>query len=169
MALGCCLYGFWLQPSIPTEWNLVLLRKGTQSLKYTQTNHIKPYSGNEEFDWCFWSGQKQLAHQSFYSSIQCMCKWDLPKCNILQIVVYYIPYTPARPLRSATSGRLAPPTPPPSHLHILFTTALCSGPTMVEWHSCRRQNSRDFDHAQTQTENSSLQTASLPPSLITSY
>ena len=40
------------------------------------------------------------------------------------------PYTPARPLRSVTSGRLAPPR--PSHLHILFATALCSGPTMVE-------------------------------------
>ena len=40
------------------------------------------------------------------------------------------PYTPTRPLRSATSGRLAPPA--PSHLHCSFTTALCSGPTMVE-------------------------------------
>ena len=45
-----------------------------------------------------------------------------------------------------------------------FTTALCSGPTMVEWASCRRQSSRDVDHVETQTENSSLQTASLPPS-----
>ena len=74
------------------------------------------------------------------------------------------PDTPARPLRSATSGLLAPP-----HLHISFTTAVCSGPTMVEWPSYRRQNSRDVDHVQTQNENSLLQTASLPPSLITSY
>ena len=58
--------------------------------------------------------------------------------------------------------------PRPSHLHISFTTALCSGPTMVEWPSCGRQNSRDVVHIQTQTENSSLQTASLPPSLIIS-
>ena len=40
------------------------------------------------------------------------------------------PYTPARPLRSATSGCLAPPR--PSHLHISSTTALCSGLMMVE-------------------------------------
>ena len=40
------------------------------------------------------------------------------------------PYTPARPLRSATSGRLAPPA---RHTCTArFTTALCSGPTMVE-------------------------------------
>ena len=36
------------------------------------------------------------------------------------------PYTPARHLCSTTSGRLAPIR--PSHLHISFTTALCSGP-----------------------------------------
>ena len=59
-------------------------------------------------------------------------------------------------------------TPRPSHLHCLFTTALCSGPTMVEWPSCGRQNSRDVVHVQTQTENPPLQTASLPPSLISS-
>ena len=43
--------------------------------------------------------------------------------------------------------------PRPSHLHISFSTALCSGPMMVEWPSCRRQDSRDVDHVQTQTEN----------------
>ena len=59
-------------------------------------------------------------------------------------------------------------TPRPSHLHCSFTTALCSGPTMVEWPSCGRQNSRDVVHVQTQTENPPLQTASLPPSLISS-
>ena len=59
-------------------------------------------------------------------------------------------------------------TPRPSHLHSSFTTALCSGPTMVEWPSCGRQNSRDVVHVQTQTENPPLQTASLPPSLISS-
>ena len=48
------------------------------------------------------------------------------------------------------------------------TWALCSGPTMVEWPSCGRQNSRDVVHVQTQTENPPLQTASLPASLITS-